>query len=305
MPRTDDDSWDITEGVGATALGIAAARAAETAGDDPIIHDPFARVFVDAVGIPMCTITASPALAAQFTAGIPALQAQLRALIDFTAVRTAFFDEFFLGAAQAGVRQIVLLAAGLDARAWRLPWPDGTVVYELDQPKVLEFKFATLQRHGALPKSKLVGVPVDLRQDWPTALREAGFDASQPTAWSAEGLLHFLPAWAQHVLFERIHALSPVASWFGLNAPSNDALDPDRSANRSDELQRAVTRPLQAEPPDLDDLWHADLVTDWLHKNGWAMSSATLGELLVRYGRAIPDEDVMPTVFISAQRPAD
>jgi methyltransferase (TIGR00027 family) len=304
MPRTDD-SWDITEGVGTTALGIAAARAAETAGDNPIIQDPFARVFVEAAGMPMCTITASPTLSAQFTAGSPALQAKVRALVDFTAVRTAFFDEFFLDAAHAGVRQIVILAAGLDARAWRLPWPDGTTVYELDQPKVLEFKSATLQQHGALPRSNLVNVAVDLRKDWPTALREAGFDASQPTAWSAEGLLHYLPAWAQRILFERVQALSPVASWFALNTPSKDALSPDRSARQSDEMHHAVARPLQTEPPDLEGLWHAAVVTDWLHKNGWAMSTATLGELLVRHGRAIPDEDVMPTVFISAQRPAD
>src|SRR5579875_4025763 len=113
MPRTGDDTWGITEGVGASALGIAAARAAETSSKNPIIHDPFAQVFVDAAGMGAWTITASPMLSGEFTAGQPRLQAMVRALVDFTAVRTAFFDEFFLGAAHAGVRQIVILAAGL------------------------------------------------------------------------------------------------------------------------------------------------------------------------------------------------
>lgn len=134
MPRTDNDSWTITESVGATALGVAAARAAETESENPLIEDPFARVFVDAAGDGMWSMFANPAL----LAGAPEIESQVgarvRQMIDFMATRTAFFDEFFLGAADAGVRQVVILASGLDSRAWRLPWPDGTVVYELDQP---------------------------------------------------------------------------------------------------------------------------------------------------------------------------
>ena len=311
MPRTDDDTWGITESVGATALGVAAARAAETDSDNPIIKDTFARVFVDAAGQGMWTVMASPALSAELTGSEPDLQARARAMVDFMAVRTAFFDEFFLNAAQAGVRQIVILAAGLDSRAWRLPWPDGTTVYELDQPKVLEFKSATLQQHGARPTSNLVSVPIDLRQDWPKALQEAGFDASQPTAWSAEGLVRYLPAWAQDLLFERVHALSRGASWFAFNAPDKNALNPDRLKRQREEMQRlraAAARLLQTETPDLDDLWYAEERTDvaeWLREHGWDTSVATLEELLTRYGRCIPDEDVLPpTVFVSAQQRA-
>lgn len=311
MPRTDDDSWDITESVGATALGVAAARAAETDSDNPIVQDPFARMFVDAAGKGMWTVMASPTLSAELTASEPDVQARMRAMIDFMAARTAFFDEFFLNAAQAGVRQMVILAAGLDARAWRLPWPDGTTVYELDQPKVLEFKSATLQQRGARPTSNLVSVPIDLRQDWPTALREAGFDASQPTAWSAEGLVRYLPAWAQDLLFERVHTLSPPGSWLALNAPGSGALDPARLTRQREEMQRlraAAARLLKTDTPDLEDLWYAEErndVNDWLREHGWETAAATLGELLARYGRGVPDEDVMPpTVFISAQRPA-
>ena len=135
MPRTDNDSWDITQSVGSTALGVAAARAAETESEDPLINDPFARVFIDAAGEGLWSIYGDPKLLAKALEIEPEVQQRLQLMVDFMATRTAYFDEFFLNAADAGVRQVVILAAGLDARSWRLPWPDGTVVYELDQPR--------------------------------------------------------------------------------------------------------------------------------------------------------------------------
>src|ERR1700760_4898077 len=170
MVRTDNDSWEITQSVGATALGVAAARAAETESEKPLINDPFARVVVDAAGKGMWSIYADPALLAKAGDIEPDLRSRLQLMVDFMATRTAFFDEFFLGAADAGVRQVVILAAGLDARSWRLPWPDGVTVFELDQHKVLEFKASTLREPLATPTANLVNVPVDLRHDWPTAL---------------------------------------------------------------------------------------------------------------------------------------
>ena len=116
MPRTDNDSWDITQSVGATALGVAAARAAETESENPLINDPFARLFVDAAGDGMWSIYADPKLLAKAIELEPDMQMRLRLMIDFMATRTAFFDEFFLNAANPGVRQAVILAAGLDAR---------------------------------------------------------------------------------------------------------------------------------------------------------------------------------------------
>lgn len=289
MPQTHGSSWHVAERVGATALGIAAARAAETASDNPLIEDPFAQVFVDAAGIGVWTVTASPKLLAELTATEPALAPLARALINFTAVRTAFLDEFLLEVGRAGVRQIVNLAAGLDSRAWRLPWPDGTTVYELDQPTVLEFKYAALRRHGALPTSSVQGVPVNLRDDWATALQKAGFDASQPTAWLAEGLLHYLPARTHDLLFERVHALSAVASWFALNAPSDDA--------------QAPAGVLGTRAPGVKGQWCAEDITGWLHQKGWDTSAQTLEDLLSHYGRAVAGNEVMPTVFISAHLP--
>src|ERR1700712_4742730 len=185
MARTEDDSWDITESVGATALGVAGGRAAETESENPLISDPYARMFLDAVGGGMPDLYARVEdLPPELTAVDPRMPERMEAMRGYLACRTLFFDEFFLAAASDGVRQVVILAAGLDARAWRLDWPAGAIVYELDLPKVLGFKGTTLQTHGVQPRATYVGVPVDLRHDWPAALCAAGFDPALPTAWS-------------------------------------------------------------------------------------------------------------------------
>jgi len=309
MPRSDNDSWEITESVGSTALGVAAARAAETESENPLIQDPFARTFLDAAGDGMWSLIADPARADELTDLDSDLRDHRQVMVDFMAVRTAFFDEYFLNAAQSGVRQVVILAAGLDARAWRLPWPDGTTVYELDQAKVLEFKSATLQRQGAHPTSNLVSVAIDLRQDWPTALRQAGFDASLPTVWSAEGLLRYLPAQAQDLLFERIDALSPSGSWLAVNTPAPSAHNPEllaRQREQSQRLRAAASRVFDTQVPNDEDLWYPEErtdATDWLRAHGWDASATSMAEMLVRYDRNVPADNVLPpTVFVSAQR---
>ena len=138
----------------------------------------------------------------------------LRRMRDMMGVRTRYFDDFFLHATGGGVRQAVILASGLDARAYRLAWPAGTIVYEIDQPRVIEFKTKTLAELGATPTAGRRPVGIDLRQDWPTALRQAGFDTTQPSAWSAEGLLAFLPPDAQDRLLDNITTLSARDSRF-------------------------------------------------------------------------------------------
>jgi methyltransferase (TIGR00027 family) len=313
MPRTDNDSWEITQSVGATALGVAAARAAETASENPLINDPFARVFVEAAGEGMWSIYADPALLARAGEIEPDLRARIQLMIDFMATRTAFFDEFFLGAADSGVRQVVILAAGLDARTWRLPWPDGTVVYELDQPKVLDFKSKTLREHGAQPAAQLVNVPIDLRQDWPKVLQEAGFDASRPAVWSAEGLVRYLPAQAQDLLFERINSLSVEGSWLASNVPDAGFTDPNRVERQREDMRRlraAAAKLVDTEVTDVDDLWYPEERTPvdaWLREHGWDVATVSFPELMARYDRSIPrgSEDSMPpTLYVSAQRRA-
>jgi methyltransferase (TIGR00027 family) len=310
MARTDNDSWEITESVGSTALGVAAARAAETDSDNPLIRDPFARVFIDAAGPGMWSLTADPALSASFTDLVPDLAAHTQAMVDFMAVRTKWFDDIFLDAVSSGVRQVVILAAGLDSRTWRLAWPAGTTVYELDQAKVLDFKSSTLARHGAQPAARLVNVAVDLRDDWPTALRQAGFDDSAPTMWSAEGLLRYLPATAQDLLFERIDSLSAAGSWLATNGPSRHAVNPDllaRQREQSTRFRAAAAEVLGTEIPNVDELWYPEERTeiiDWLGEHGWDASEIGMADLLARHGRTIPGDDVMPhVVFTSARRP--
>ncbi|QUR69331.1 class I SAM-dependent methyltransferase [Mycobacterium spongiae] len=311
MTRTDNDSWAITESVGVTALGVAAARAAETESDNAVINDPFARVFVDAAGVGIWNVYSNTALLADNTDIEPSVRDRVRLMIDFMAMRTAFFDDFFLGAAASGVRQVVILASGLDSRAWRLPWPDGTVVYELDQPKVLEFKSTTLREHGAHPIARVENIPVDLRQDWPMALQQAGFDPSQPCAWSAEGLVRYLPARAQDLLFERVHALSAPGSWVASNVPASGSFDPEGVRRMREEMQGvrdAAAKLIDTDVPEFEDLWYAEertALAEWLDERGWEVSATTFTELLTRYGREVSydsESASMPTQFVSARR---
>jgi methyltransferase (TIGR00027 family) len=313
VARTDDDSWTITESVGATALNVAAARAADTESENPLINDPFARVFLDAVGDGMWNWFATTDVPPEVVQAEPDVLLRMRGMRDYMASRTAFFDQFFLRANNAGVRQVVILAAGLDARAWRLPWLGGTTVYELDQPKVLEFKVSTLQQHGVQPRSNLVDVPVDLRQDWPAALQQAGFDVSVPSVWTAEGLLPFLPAAAQDLLFERIQTLAAPGSRIAVEAPGPDFNNPEARERRRSMMQRyrALAAKLGRNEQDfsnIDDLWYFEDRTDvgeWLRGHGWRISVQTAEQVMAGYDRHPPEgiEDGAPrNLFVSAER---
>lgn len=312
MARTDNDSWEITESVGATALGVAAARAADTESSDPLINDPFARVFLDRVGPGVWDWYGAPELPAAVVEAEPDMPQRMRALVSYFATRTKFFDTEFVDAAHAGVRQAVILAAGLDARSWRLPWPDGTTVYELDQDRVLDFKLDTLHEHGAEPKAHRVPVAVDLRQDWPTALRQAGFDPSQPSVWSIEGLLMYLPAAAQDLLFERIQELAAPGSRIAVEGLGPEFAVPELRDVRRERMDRVRALMAEAgsriEVPKTDELWYFEEredVSDWLRRHGWQVTATPSDELMASYGRPSPEglEEASPTHwFISGQR---
>ncbi len=312
MTRTDNDSWEITESVGATALGVAAARAAETRSENPLISDPFAQVFIDAVGDGVWNWHSAPQLPPELIEAEPDLPLQMQAMVGYMASRTAFFDRFFLEATGAGISQAVILAAGLDARSWRFPWPDGVTVYELDQPKVLDFKASTLAEHGARPACNRVAVAVDLRQDWPTALRQAGFDPSAPSAWSAEGLMPYLPASAQDLLFDRVQGLTAGGSRVAVEALGPTFLDPDVRAKRRERMDRIRELMAAADPqreiPRTDELWYFEEredVGDWFGRHGWDATVTPSDELMAGYGRraAKEVEDRVPgNLFVAAQR---
>jgi methyltransferase (TIGR00027 family) len=294
MTRTDDDSWDITESVGATALGVAYARAGEGAGACPLFRDPYAQLFVDA------------ATDKGWRPPTGATAERIKHVSPYAASRTKWFDDFFTTAGANGIEQAVILAAGLDARAWRLPWISGSTVFEIDQPQVLAFKAETLEAHGSQPAAHYVAVPVDLRHDWPKALREAGFDADAPTAWSAEGLLPYLPNTAQDELFERVDELSAPHSRFAIEAFGPDFFDPEYLAQRREQIRRMKQE--SGEPdddtPDVADLWYVEDRTDaadWLSARGWEVTSIPAHDLMDRYGRDSGDA-AMRTTFVEARR---
>ena len=299
MARTDDDSWDITEGVGQTALGVAWSRSQESTSDWPLFTDPYAQLFVVA------------AMEGGWQLPPKYMLDRIRAIGGYAASRTKWFDEFFIAAGANGIDQAVILAAGLDARGWRLPWVDGTVLYEIDQPKVLEFKAKTLAQHGAKPSvSRYVAVPVDLRQDWPKALRDAGFDVTEPTAWAAEGLLPYLPADGQDLLFERIGELSAPGSRVSVESFGGGFFDREYLASRREQLRRLreeAGEDPDANVPDTQDLWYLEDrtdVADWLTEHNWEVSTLEAIELMTRYGRPLGDaQNATPrTVFIEGHR---
>ena len=290
MSRTDDDSWDITEGVGATALGVAWARSQEATSDYPLFTDPHAEVFVE------------EAMKRGWHGPQVAMAERIRSISGYAAARTKWFDEFFIAASAGGIRQAVILAAGLDARAWRLPWNDGSVVYEIDQPKVLAFKTETLHARGVEPAVRYVAVPVDLRHDWPKALREAGFDAGEPTAWAAEGLLPYLPAAGQDLLFERIDELSAQGSRIAVEAFGAGFFDPEYLDSRRERLRQMKEEAgVTEDTPDVADLWFIEdrkEVIDWFAEHCWQVSAVDAADLMKRYGRSTTDDTTPRTVFV-------
>jgi methyltransferase (TIGR00027 family) len=285
--RSDGDSWDITESVGATALSVAAARAVETASDDPLIRDQFAYLLVSTAGQPWARLASSLEWIGDDDHGRRAH----RLAIDYQAVRTHYFDTYFAGAVAAGVRQVVILAAGLDSRAFRLEWPAGTTVYEIDQPQVVAYKTTTLESAGAAPTAERRTVQVDLRDDWATALTSAGFDPSQPTAWLAEGLLPYLPAEAQDRLFEILTGLSAPGSRvaveaFSLGAADNEARRVARQA-RFDRMRQRLGLDINVETLTYQGGNRAD-AADWLTEHGWHVTAVSNADEMARLGRAIP-----------------
>ncbi len=179
--RTDNDTWDLASSVGATATLVAAARAIATNADNPAICDPFAEPLVRAVGIDFLNRW----IAGDLDADVDTDDSRWRLaeMPRSMAARTRYFDGFLADATQAGIRQAVILASGLDSRAYRLDWPADMTVFEVDQPEVTEFKANALAQLGARPATELRTVPIDLRYDWPTALRDVGLDPDKPTAW--------------------------------------------------------------------------------------------------------------------------
>ncbi|GAB3482653.1 SAM-dependent methyltransferase [Amycolatopsis cihanbeyliensis] len=282
------EQWDITSSVGLTALGVASARAVETDRADPLVSDPYAAAFVRAADSPR---------------PLPARLEDTSVAGDgwfrhsrYLGVRSRFFDEYFAASTAAGIHQVVLLAAGLDTRAYRLDWPDGCELYEVDQPKVLAFKRTVLDEQAASARCRRHEVATDLRDDWESALLGAGFDPRRPTAWLAEGLLPYLPGRAEEGLFEVIHRLSAAGSRLAVERASIDRL----ATLRDHPLFREAFEEFGA---DVSQLWNAEPrrdCADWLRSAGWTAAAESAQQAGQRYGLPMDDpfDEVMGTATL-------
>jgi methyltransferase (TIGR00027 family) len=287
--RSDDDQWDIVSGVGYTALIVTGWRALHAVSEQPLVRDDYAKLFIEASEDPYLTDLIDAPGTSEHESAFPRLYG----------VQTRFFDDFFTEAGDAGIRQAVIVAAGLDSRAYRLEWPSGTTVFEIDLPKVLEFKEQVLSEHGRRPKADRRGVAADLRTDWPAALLAAGFDSHSASAWSVEGLLPYLTSAAHEALFAGIGELSAPGSRLAIGA----------LGSRLDHEQLAA---LEEEHPGVNlagDIDFSSLTYEnpmdpaaWLAANGWAVEPVrnTL-ELQAGYGLTPPEVDVKIDSFMHSQ----
>jgi methyltransferase (TIGR00027 family) len=262
---------DAPTGVGETAIGAALMRAEERQQPDPLFEDPLAEAFV----------AAAPAVFADGPEpDDPEIMALAAAFQQNIAIRTRFYDDFLRDATAHRCRQVVLVAAGLDARAFRIPWPTGVTLFELDLPGVLAFKDRVVATEGATPTCDRRGVGVDLRDDWPAALTERGFDVAAPTAWTAEGLLTYLSHDDTVQLLERITTLSRAGSRFATEAA--------RIGDDATLLRARATGSLEH----VSDLWQGGMDEDpgaWLAGRGWAVAEHDRSDLAASYSRSVSD----------------
>lgn len=270
-------------GVWATAVGVARVRALESEREDALFRDPLARAFAAAGGL----WPSSPP---------PADEAARRRRLGVAfsiVIRTRFLDDLLREAAVSGVRQVVLLGAGMDSRAFRMDWPEGTRLFEVDTAAPLDFKASVLRRERALARCERITVPVDLREDWPRALAAAGHDPAAPTVWIAEGLLIYLPEDAVELLLARIGAQSAPGSRMGLTLGSRGVIERFGA---------------DAAPGSAASLWVSEMPddpVDWLAGHGWEASSHTLRERAAAYGRPLgtpPRGEEGPGGLVSAVR---
>lgn len=298
--RTEGDSWDLASSVGATATMVAASRALASRGPDPLLDDRFAEPLVRAVGHPFFVRM----LDGEIPLNSDDMPLTLQQRREQIAVRTRFFDDFLTSATGAGIRQAVILAAGLDARAYRLSWPAGTVVYEVDQPEVIAFKGDTLARIGAEPTAERRTVGIDLRDDWPTALCHNGFDASAPTAWIAEGLLPYLPPQAQDRLLDHVTALSAPGSRLATENITDMGVFTDERAR----AMRSTWRKHGLDIDVADLVWRGERqpAAEHLAAHGWAVTPYPTEQLYADYGFVVPDNEILQVfrhavTYISAE----
>ena len=252
---------------------VAAARAAETERTDRLFADPYAADFTE-----NAEFTAFPGGATETTASD--MQAAAASFTDYAAIRTHFLDDYLRRATRT-LRQVVIVAAGLDTRAFRLDLPPDVTVYELDSDEVLTFKQQVLDSRGAEPTSRRVPVAADLRQEWAPALKEAGFDPKSPSAWLVEGLLPYLSPEDNDGLLARITAQATVGSRLSMEYMHADTVNL---------MVEALNDPSSEE---MKALWHSGGVGEesgpWLKRHGWDSEAFDVFERARSYDRPLPE----------------
>ena len=274
---------NVTSGVGMTAIAVAAARAVESSRPDRLVDDPLAAAFVAAANPP----TPLPVRWPDRDAALSDREILLLHGSGYVGLRARFGDDQ-LRACVAEAGQVVLLAAGLDTRAFRLDWPDDVRLFEIDQPSMLEFKDVVLREQGAVARCARTAVGADLREDWAAALVDAGFDAGRPTVWLAEGLLQYLSADAERALFERIHDLSAPGSHVVVERTVGIAalMNGERLKEISERSGIAMDKLLDTEArPD---------PAAWLAEHGWAVTDQPVKTVAERYGRDLKNAPGLP-----------
>lgn len=263
----------------------AAVRAIAARAERSPVDDPFAEPLVRAVGVDLLTRLA--------TGEAPPGDLVAPVAIEVAKVRTRFYDEFFLDATAAGVAQVVILASGLDSRAYRLSWPSGTVVYEIDQPRVLEFKTRALAALGAAPTAERRVVAADLREDWPAVLRAAGFDPVRPAAWSAEGLLGYLPPEAQDSLLDTITELSAPGSRIATESrPNPRPGDEEKTKEGLDRISaRWRAHGFDTDMARLRYFGERNEAAPYLAGLGWTVTGSSTRDLFTATGLPLPADD--------------
>lgn len=294
MARTDSDSWNLKTGVGTTATLVAAARAVATKNPDPLIHDPFAEALVRAVGFKLFTEVVDGVM--DFT------EIGAGWMPSYFGIRSRAFDDFLEEACRAGIRQAVILASGPDCRAYRLTWPSTMAIYEVDQPEVVDWKERILSNHACSTSAGQHScVGIDLRHDWPSALRQAGFQDSKPTAWIVEGLLvGYLPPAAHDKILDEITALSAPES--RIMADHFDIQTPEVLKNTLDDLHDMWSE--RDETLNLRGLTFAGPHDDpavYLAARGWVTRNLHLADLFRAAGRDVPSPTELPMVARSTR----
>jgi methyltransferase (TIGR00027 family) len=297
VDRADNDTWDIVSGVGYTALLVAGWRALHAMSAQPLVRDEYAKYFIAASQDSFLNGALADPGTSEGATTFPRLYG----------VQTRFFDDFFASASEVGIRQAVIVAAGLDSRAYRLTWPDGTTIFEIDQPEVLEFKVRVLAEHAAQPTARRSDVAADLRDDWSIPLHASGFDAAIPSSWSVEGILPYLTSDAQDTLFARITELSAPGSRLAVGALGS-RLDQDRLAALEENYPGLnLSGDVNFSTLTYDDSTKTS-PAQWLAQHGWTVESVrTNPELQREYGRTPPQVDVdideiMHSEYVTASR---